>query len=185
LNVHIFNNLEVMMAENDQFIIRQCLDGRPEEFRHLIRRYQSGVLAFLAGRLKDRNLVEEAAQETFVRAYFNLSSLRSADKFHSWLIGIADRVAKEQLINRNRVVGLDSIKEPDCEDMQASEDHKLEEAVAKLDEPYRQVVLLRFYSEQSCQQISEKLGVPIGTVTKQLSRAYEKLRFFLKEKSEA
>jgi DNA-directed RNA polymerase specialized sigma24 family protein len=44
---------------------------------------------------------------------------------------------------------------------------------------------LRFYSEQSCQQIAETLNVPIGTVTKQLSRAYEKLRSFLEEKNEA
>lgn len=172
------------MVENDQFIIRQCLDGRPDEFRHLIRRYQSGVQAFLTGRLKDKSLTEEAAQETFVRAYFNLSTLRRQNKFHSWLIGIADRVAKEHLRDRNKVVGLDSIKEPHLEEMRAFEDYKLEEAVAMLDEPYRQVVLLRFYSELSCQQISEKLGVPIGTVTKQLSRAYERLRRLLDDKKD-
>jgi len=172
------------MVENDQFIIRQCLDGRPDEFRHLIRRYQSGVLAFLTGKLKDKSLVEEAAQETFVRAYFNLSALRSPDKFHSWLIGIADRVAKEQLRANNRVVGLDIIKDMTGQDTDAYKAYKLEEALAMLDEPYREVVLLRFYSEQSCQQISEKLNVPIGTVTKQLSRAYEKLRSLLEDKKD-
>jgi RNA polymerase sigma-70 factor, ECF subfamily len=174
-----------MMIENDQFIIRQCLDGRPDEFRHLIMRYQSGIISFLTGRLKDRNLVDEAAQETFVRAYFNLSTLKSPEKFHSWLIGIADRVSKEQRRDRNKVIGLDAVKKIPCEEIQKSEDYKLEEAVAMLDEPYRQVVLLRFYSEQSCQQIAETLNVPIGTVTKQLSRAYEKLRSFLEEKNEA
>jgi hypothetical protein len=51
LNVQIISkNLEVVMDENDRFIIRQCLDGRPDEFRHLIRRYQSGVLAFITGK---------------------------------------------------------------------------------------------------------------------------------------
>ena len=173
------------MVENDQFIIRQCLDGRPDEFRHLIRRYQSGIMVFLTGKLKDRNLVDEAAQETFVRAYFNLSTLRSPEKFHSWLIGIADRVAKEQLRERNKVVCLDAVKETPCKDIQGSVDYKLEEAVATLDEPYRQVVLLRFYSGQSCQQIAENLKVPIGTVTKQLSRAYEKLRNFLENKKDS
>lgn len=172
------------MAENDRSIIRQCLDGRPDEFRHLIRRYQSGVMAFLTGKLKDKDLAEEAGQETFVRAYFNLSALRSPDKFHSWLIGIADRVAKEQIRDRNKVVGIDSVKERHCEEMQTPEDHQLEEAVAMLDEPYREVILLRFYSEQSCQQISENLHVPIGTVTKQLSRAYKKLRSVLENKKD-
>ena len=173
------------MVENDQFIIRQCLDGRPDEFRHLIRQYQSGVMAFLTGRLRDRNLVDEAAQETFVRAYFKLSTLRNPEKFHSWLIGIADRVAKEQLRDRNKVLGLENVKDSPCEeDTDASEDYQLKEAVAMLDEPYRQVVLLRFYSEKSCQQIAETLNVPIGTVTKQLSRAYEKLREFLEDKKD-
>jgi RNA polymerase sigma-70 factor (ECF subfamily) len=187
LNVQnsVERNLEVMMVENDQFIIRQCLDGRPDEFRYLIRRYQSGITAFLSGKLKDRNLVDEAAQETFVRAYFNLSTLRNQDKFHSWLLGIADRVAKEQLRDRNKVVDLGSFKDTPIQDIDASEDYKLEEAISLLDEPYRQVILLRFYSGQSCQQISETIDVPIGTVTKQLSRAYEKLRSFLKEKNEA
>lgn len=84
------------MFNNDHFIIRQCLDGQPNEFRHLIRRYQHGIVVFLTGKLKDKTLVEEAAQETFVRAYFNLSKLRKPEKFLSWLLGIADRVAKEQ-----------------------------------------------------------------------------------------
>ena len=172
------------MVEDDRFLIRQCLDGRPNEFRHLIRRYQYSVTAFLAGKLKDKNLVEEAAQETFVRAYFNLSSLRSPQKFHSWLIGIADRVAKEHWRNRNRTVTLDRANHISSEDTGITEDYQLEEAVAMLDEPYRQVVLLRFYSEQSCRQIAEKLNMPIGTVTKQLSRAYEKLRNILENKED-
>jgi RNA polymerase sigma-70 factor, ECF subfamily len=170
-----------MMIENDQFIIRQCLNGRPDEFRQLISRYQSGIIAFLTGKLKNRNLVEEAAQETFVRAYFNLSNLRDPERFHSWLIGIADRVVKEQLRNRDKVVGLDGIKEPCQEEKEPSGDHKLEEAIARLDDFYREVVLLRFYSGLSCQQIAENLNIPIGSVTKQLSRAYEKLRILLKE----
>jgi RNA polymerase sigma-70 factor, ECF subfamily len=186
LNVQIITkNLEVVMVENDRFIIRQCLDGRPDEFRHLIRRYQSGVLAFLSGKLKDKNLVDEAAQETFVRAYFYLSTLRSPEKFHSWLLGIANRVAKEQLRDRHKVQGLEGVKETTCEDTDVSEDFQVKEAIVMLDEPYRQVVLLRFYSEQSCQQIAENLNIPIGTVTKQLSRAYEKLRSLLEEKNEA
>jgi len=139
-------------------------------------------MAFLTGRLRNKTLVEEAGQETFVRAYFNLSSLRSPEKFHSWLIGIADRVAKEQLRNSNKALSLDIVNDASCEDTDVTEDHQLKEAVAMLDEPYRQVVLLRFYSEQSCQQIAENLNVPIGTVTKQLSRAYEKLRNLLEDK---
>jgi len=168
------------MTENDRFIILQCLDGRPDEFGHLIRRYQSGVIAFVTGKLKNRALIEEAAQETFVRAFFNLSSLRNPEKFQSWLIGIADRVAMEILRDRKKMVSLDCIKDTTDEEPEpVNRSHELEEAVAILEEPYREVVLLRFYSGQSCQEISKTLDMPIGTVTKQLSRAYEKLRNLL------
>ncbi len=50
------------------------------------------------------------------------------------------------------------------------------EAVARLPDTYREVILLRFYGGQSCAEISRDLGVPLGTVTKRLSRAYALLR---------
>ena len=53
--------------------------------------------AYLAGKLGNMTAVEEAAQETFVRAYFGLSELKKRESFYAWLLGIANRVAKEQL----------------------------------------------------------------------------------------
>lgn len=173
------------MTDSDQFIIRQCLDGRPDAFRHLIRRYRAPVTVYISGRLRDRNLVEEAAQETFVRAFFNLSRLRKPEKFYSWLLGIASRVSKEQMRNKGRVISLEDISAPAAENADHGEDMELKQVVSELDDPYRQVVMLRFYSNRSCREISETLGVPIGTVTKQLSRAYEKLRGLLEKENRA
>lgn len=172
------------MAQSDSFIIRQCLDGRPDAFRHLIRRYHPLVTAHVSRKLRQRHLVEEAAQETFVRAFFNLSRLRKPEKFYSWLMGIASRVSKEQLRKTPKVISLEDIPTPVARPTSQYTDEALELAVSKLDNPYRQVVLLRFYANRSCREISEALEIPVGTVTKQLSRAYEKLRGLLaKEKS--
>jgi RNA polymerase sigma-70 factor, ECF subfamily len=55
-------------------------------------------------------------------------------------------------------------------------DTALTEAVARLPDAYREVIVLRFYEGQSCQEISRGLDVPLGTVTKRLSRAYGLLR---------
>ena len=62
-----------------------------------------------------------------------------------------------------------------------SQAEKFELAVAELPEPYRQVILLRYYSGNSCAQVAEELGLPIGTVTKQLSRASGLLREALRD----
>ena len=169
------------MAESDQYYIQQCLNGHPDEFRGLVRRYQAGVSAYLFGKLGNRSWAEEGAQETFVRAYFGLSELKKRGSFNSWLLGIANRVAKEQLRNRKQLANLDSLADESLKQKETN-DHELEEAIAKLDDTYRDIVLRRFYLGQSCLQIADELDMPTGTVTKQLSRAYAKLRQMLSDK---
>ena len=170
------------MAESDQYYIDQCLNGRPDEFRHLVRRYQAVLSAYLTARLNSRTAAEEAAQETFARAYFGLSELKKRLSFYSWLLGIAVRVAKEQLRDQKRLA------QADCPPKQESEEEKvdldLEKAIARLPDSYRQIILLRFYAGRSCSQIAAQLDMPLGTVTKQLSRAYAKLRQFLSDEKE-
>src|SRR4030042_5722002 len=97
------------MTENDKFYVEQCLDGRPDEFRHLIRRYQTAVTAYLTSKLGNRTNAEEAAQETFVRAYFGLKDLKKRESFSSWLLSIAGRVAKEQLRNKIQLADMDML----------------------------------------------------------------------------
>ena len=169
------------MTENDQFYIEQCLDGRPDEFRHLIRRYQTAVAAYLISKLGNRTNAEEAAQETFVRAYFGLKDLKKRESFPSWLLGIAGRVAKEQMRNKNQLIDMDLLAEQQSREQKAGDDFELQKAFAQLPDSYREIILLRFYASQSCQQIAENLNMPLGTVTKTLSRAYSELRRLLEK----
>ena len=59
-----------------------------------------------------------------------------------------------------------------AEDPGPAPEYPLEEAIAVLPESYRQVILLRYYEGLSCQEVATRLGMPLGTVTKTLSRAY-------------
>jgi RNA polymerase sigma-70 factor (ECF subfamily) len=61
----------------------------------------------------------------------------------------------------------------------------LEEAIAVLPESYRQVILMRYYEGLSCQDVATRLGMPLGTVTKTLSRAYALLRQELQARESA
>jgi RNA polymerase sigma-70 factor (ECF subfamily) len=174
------------MPETDKYYVERCLDGHPDDFRYLVRRYQAALLANLAGKLGDRDRAEEAAQETLVRAYFNMSKLKKPDSFFSWLLGIADRVAKEherkEQIQRQRELVRSFSQE--ASGTEFSQDYALESAVAGLPEAYRQVVLLRYYGGHSCNQIAGQLDVPLGTVTKTLSRAYAMLRETLQQQKQ-
>lgn len=171
------------MSETDKYYVERCLDGHPDDFRHLVHRYQAVLLAHLAGKLGSQDKAEEAAQESLVRAFFHMGKLRKPDSFFSWLLGIADRVAKEQQRNEKlqqprKVIRSFSKAAPRTE---LSQDYALEAAIVKLPEAYRKVILLRYYSEHSCNQIAHLLDMPLGTVTKTLSRAYAMLRHSLQQ----
>ena len=174
------------MTETDTYYIERCLDGHPDDFRHIVRRYQAVLLAHLAGKLGNRDTAEEAAQESLVRAYFNMNKLQKPESFFSWLLGIADRVAKEHQrkneIRRQRETIRSFSQEAASPEF--SQDYALEAAVAELPPGYRKVILLRYYGEHSCNQIAQRLDMPLGTVTKTLSRAYAMLRKSLQQQKE-
>ena len=174
------------MTETDTYYIERCLDGHPDDFRYLVRRYQAVLLAQLAGKLGSKDRAEEAAQETLVRAYFNMDKLKRPESFFSWLLGIGNRVAKEHqrkdLIRQQREA-IRSFSE-EAPSPEFSQDYALEAAIAELPEAYRKVILLRYYGEHSCSQIAERLDMPLGTVTKTLSRAYAMLRKSLQQQEQ-
>ncbi len=174
------------MSETDKYYIERCLDGHPDDFRSIVRRYQAVLLAHLAGKLGNRDKAEEAAQESLVRAYFNMSKLRKPGSFFSWLLSIADRVAKEhqrkEMLHQQREVIRSFSQEAASPEL--SQDYGLEAAIAGLPESYRRVVLLRYYGGRSCSQVAEQLDIPLGTVTKTLSRAYATLRKSLQQPNE-
>jgi RNA polymerase sigma-70 factor (ECF subfamily) len=168
----------------DKYYVERCLDGHPDDFRYLVRRYQVVLLGYLVGRLGSRDMAEEAAQESLVRAYVGLRKLRKTDSFFAWLLGIASRVAREmQRSGRNHPRVTEALSERTVASEPAC-DVGVEQAVAALPPPYRQVILLRYYGGCSCGEISEQLDVPLGTVTKQLSRAYAMLRRSLTQRSQ-
>ena len=169
------------MPEADSYYVERCLDGHADDYRYLVRRYQGALLAHLSGRLNVRGDTEEAAQEVFVRAFLNLRKLKRPDSFFSWLFGIANHVAQElNRQSRNEQKRRDQYPmDQQAKSMPGSDrgsDGDLESAIAKLQDPYKVVILLRFYADCSCSEMAERLGVPIGTITKRLSRAYSEIR---------
>ena len=174
------------MSETDKYYIERCLDGHPDDFRYLVRRYQAALLAHLAGKLGNKNSAEEAAQESFVRAYFNMNKLKRPGAFFSWLLGISDRVAKEQRRKEQINIQREAIRSysEEAESTELSQDYALEGAISELPEAYRKIVLLRYYGGCSCSQIAEQYEMPLGTVTKNLSRAYVMLRKTLEQQKQ-
>lgn len=169
------------MTTADSDCIRSCLNGHPDAYQQLVRRYQTPLLSFLLARLGDQERAEEAAQETFVRAFFVLNRLKHPTSFFSWLLGIAGRVVSEQCRSeRRRQTAVKSMPNRSAE-TPVTNDAQLHRALAELPERYAEVVHLRFYGGMTCAEVAERLDVPLGTVTKRLSRAYALLRESLRQ----
>jgi len=165
------------MDLTDKEYVEHCRDGHPEDFGLLVERYQKPLFAYLASRVGDGGRAEEAAQESFVRAFLSLKKLRKPESFYSWLLGIAGRVAKEQFRSAaQRQRDREAAETMMSHTTASGEQYPLEEAIATLPESHRQVILLRYYERLSCQEVATRLDMPLGTVTKTLSRAYALLR---------
>lgn len=170
----------------DREYVESSRNGCPDHFRLLVQRYQKPLFAYLFSRVGNPSDAEEAAQESFVRAFLSLKTLRKPESFYSWLLGIAGRVAKEQFrstLHRERDRKAAEVLRADV--AEDTKDYPLEEVIAVLPETYRQVIVLRYYEGLSCQEVATRLALPLGTVTKTLSRAYLLLRQELQARERA
>lgn len=168
----------------DDEVIVSILGGDTEAFAELVRRYQRTACAVAASVLGDRHLAEDAAQEAFVVAFQHLADLNDHSAFPSWLIQISRRQALRLNTKRMPEQPLEGHTEPVTpgNDARLNEDAlALLDRVMRLPEHERTVTMLHHFDGHSVQAVADMTGRPLGTVTKQLSRAYERLRRTIKE----
>jgi len=184
---------------SDAAIVRDCLEGNTERFRELVARYTRMVAVFAFSRLGSREAADEVAQETMVRAYEMLPSLRAHRSFSNWLMAIANNITLGILNEQKRSVPLEGPGEggaggavaylaasAHARSSKQSEPHaelsrtelwqRILAEVNSLPPRYATVVALKHQGGMSCKEIAESLGLPLGTVTGRLSRAYSILR---------
>lgn len=85
--------LKEMNVDDPEELLEQSRRGSTQAFAGIVRQYQSRVRAYLARYVRDRDAVEDLAQDTFLLAYRSLSSYRGESSLGVWLIGIARNVA--------------------------------------------------------------------------------------------
>ena len=169
-------------------LIARVRSGDGIAFQLIFDRYSRPIISFIYDITNDRELSEELMQETFVRAYKNLGSLRADAKLSTWLFGIAKNVAREQLRSRQRAsrkVELDdeAVRElrdgklpPDDSLINKELNNVIREALSRLDEDKRLVFALKVFQQQSYEEIAAITGFSIAKLKTDLHRARLEMR---------
>lgn len=169
---------------SDQQLVEAVLGGERAAYGSLVERYERAAQAVALRVLHDPDAAQDAAQEAFVTAYERLGSLRQRAAFGPWLLTIVRREALRLRRQQRKARPLaDAANQPDPHDQRRLGDdaQELLDAVTRLPEHERHIVMLRYFEGHSVSEIAEITQRPLGTVTKQLSRAHRRLGKWLAE----
>ena len=162
--------------------------GDEEAYRLLFERYSRPIVSFLYDLVGRRELAEDLTQETFVRAYRSLKSLRDPSKFSTWLFGIARNTARESIRSRARegqkvdlddqqvAVLNDGKQPPEAELLNQELNTVIGRALRGLDEDKRLVFTLKILHQRSYEEISMITGFSIPKLKTDLHRARAEMR---------
>jgi RNA polymerase sigma-70 factor (ECF subfamily) len=186
-----------LVAASDQEVVALAREGREAAYRELIRRYERPIFSLILRMVRDRQLAEDLAQETFIKALNAIGSYRPEYKFSSWIFKIANNAAIDHLRRREldtlSLDGAPHASTPDeieatalqvgdksespLEELQARElGGEIERAIALLRPEYRACILLRHVEGLAYEEIAQSLDLPLGTVKTYIHRARHELR---------
>lgn len=172
----------------EQKIIRDAMNGSVGAFEQLYRSYNDRIYNFVQRIVVADLDASDVVQETFIRAWHSLPSLRSEDAFKGWLYRIALNRAKDTLSRRSRLgeVNIDPLYDdnehkewqiagPGDDPAQIAQKSGLAEAVntalGELSPEHRAVVAMHHLEDIEVVDVAKMLGIPHGTVLSRLARA--------------
>lgn len=189
-----------LIHSTDHDLVTFARSGSEQAYRELLGRYQRPVFSLVYRMVRDRELAEDLAQETFVRVFNHIDNYNPKYKFSSWIFKIASNLAIDQLrrkepdtvsldgsryartddeVEASRITVASSDENP-VELLEAKElGNEIETAIGRLRPEYRTAILLRHIEGRPYEEIAEIMDVPLGTVKTYIHRARAELREIL------
>jgi len=200
---------EPLRPDVDALLVERVKQGDVRAFEMLVVKYQRRIERLIGRMVRDVDLVQDIAQETFIRAYRALPQFRGESAFYTWLYRIAVNTAKKQLVELKRdLLVTESARagRDDGDDETSRVENELSDgetpesllasrqiaaavnsAIEDLSEDLRQAIVLREIEGLSYEEIAEAMACPIGTVRSRIFRAREaiaeRLRPMLEQRS--
>ena len=179
--------------DTDAVLVARTVAGDKKAYELLVIKYERRIQRLIGRMVRDVDLVEDIAQETFIRAYRALAQFRGDAQFYTWLYRIAVNTAKKALmeLKRDPTISENSFKSGNDDETSPLENElttsetpeailaskeiaeMVNAAMAALPEELRQAITLREIEGLSYEEISEMMNCPIGTVRSRIFRARE------------
>lgn len=176
---------------SDEFLVSVFQSGEESAFRIIVERHQERIRNLIFSILRDASVVDDLAQEVFIKVYEALPTFRFESSFYTWLYRIAVNKSRDELRRRKvrRWFSLQSFQEGDS--WSADLSHKtephdpelreiLEKSLLAVPERFRLPVILKDIEGMSYEEIAQVTGCQIGTVKSRLSRGRAMMRRILK-----
>jgi RNA polymerase sigma-70 factor (ECF subfamily) len=183
------------IVDVDAPLVQRVQRGDQKAFEMLVVKYRRRIERLIARMVRDTDLVEDIAQETFIRAYKALPNFRGESAFYTWLYRIGVNTAKKAMmqLKRDPVIteaALYSASEDEDEGLRLDHEvsdgetpesvlatrqiaNTVNQAIEALSEDLRQAITLREIEGLSYEEIAEMMNCPIGTVRSRIFRARE------------
>ncbi len=181
-------------ADADVLLVERAKRGDTRAFEMLVVKYQRRIERLVSRMVRDADLVQDIAQESFIRAYRALPQFRGESAFYTWLYRIAVNTAKKTLMNlkRDPLVSESALSNHDEGEETSRVENELSDgetpeallaskeiaaavnaAIEALSEDLRQAITLREIEGLSYEEIADVMNCPIGTVRSRIFRARE------------
>lgn len=186
---------DMVDSMRDAELVELILGGEQETFSVLVERYKDAVQNLAYRMLGNVTEAEDITQETFVRAYTQLSTYKAMHKFSTWLLSIASHLSIDQL-RRRRFLALpledvpflewivDGGTSPEQFALQGEQQDEIQTYLQQLPGKYRAVIVLRYWYDFSYEEIAEALGLTPALVKARLHRARELLARYIQQKTQ-
>jgi RNA polymerase sigma-70 factor (ECF subfamily) len=177
-------------SRSDEALAALVQGNNQEALGVLMDRYQAKLMRYGRRFLAQDADIADAVQDVFIKAYENIQSFDATRRFSPWIYRIAHNTFVNELRRKSRepllYIDLDTIlAHPSYEFDPAAEEERTEmkalmdKGLSALSPAYKEVIILYYVEDQSYQEISEILEVPLGTVGVRLRRAREALKKYV------
>ncbi len=188
--INIINGTTPLSQQSDDILIKLFQNGEKDVYRYLVERHQEKVRNIIFSIFNDPDLVDDIAQEVFIKAYQALPKFRFESSFYTWVYRIAVNKCRDEL-RKKKVKRFFSFSSFEHTTNSKIENHSsvtfddenlksvIEDSIKQLPEKFRMPIILKDIDGLSYDEIAEVLDCEVGTVKSRLSRGRSMLKEIL------